>query len=412
MNKVVKNGYKKTCLAVVCSMSLFMTACNDDDDNFVGFNPVKTYAVDSEVRAVVDRHDIFTYNMESVQDKNIRATTLVFTPKGTPPAGGWPIVVWAHGTTGAADKCAPSRLPLEGEEKKLVIELVRRGYAVIAPDYEGLGNNNGPHPYLHLESAANSILSAISEAKKYYGNILANDWSVVGWSQGGHAALAAAEYSDALTNFDYKGAVAIAPASYLAETLEYGMGVANNAAAPGTPQAIQTAKQIAGTLYGYAAIVSSGIKAENPSFQYNQAFLNTKVPLAQIAEIECSPQVAAGFRDDIQSYIDGGGTYGDYQALQPNFILDTDVDAYLDANLPGQNPIPKRVYVFQGGQDTTVPAYITATLLFPQLLSVVEDIVQEDLIIDELADHQSIMSRNIQNIADKVDDLMSDENKK
>ena len=26
-----------------------------------------------------------------------------FAPKGTPPAGGWPIVAWAHGTVGMAD---------------------------------------------------------------------------------------------------------------------------------------------------------------------------------------------------------------------------------------------------------------------------------------------------------------------
>src|SRR3954447_9159942 len=27
------------------------------------------------------------------------------------PKGGWPIVVWAHGTTGLADQCAPTRSP-------------------------------------------------------------------------------------------------------------------------------------------------------------------------------------------------------------------------------------------------------------------------------------------------------------
>lgn len=407
MNSIMKNGFKKTSLAVICSMTLLITACNDGDDEFIGFNPVQIYAVDDEVKAMVDRHDIFSYSMQSVQDKNIRATTLVFTPKGTPPAGGWPIVVWAHGTTGAADKCAPSRLPLTGEEKDLVMELVERGYAVIAPDYEGLGNNNEPHPYLNLESAANSILSAISEAKKYYGNVLADEWSVVGWSQGGHAALAAAEFSSVLTNSDYKGAVAIAPASYLAETLNYGLGVAATVADPGTPEAIQAAKQIAGTLYGYAAIVSSGIKAERPAFQYSQAFLETKVPLAQIAEVECSPRVAEGFRNDIQSYIDNGGTYATYQALQPNFILDDDVSTYLEENLPGQNPIPKPVYVFQGEQDTTVPAYITTTLLFPKLLEVAEEMDNDDLFLDPDANHQTIMTQNISAIVDKVDEFMN-----
>ena len=33
----------------------------------------------------------------------------VFVPPGPAPAGGWPIMAWAHGTTGIADACAPSR---------------------------------------------------------------------------------------------------------------------------------------------------------------------------------------------------------------------------------------------------------------------------------------------------------------
>src|SRR3954451_22892028 len=29
-------------------------------------------------------------------------------PRATPPKGGWPVITWAHGTTGVADICAPS----------------------------------------------------------------------------------------------------------------------------------------------------------------------------------------------------------------------------------------------------------------------------------------------------------------
>src|SRR5690606_3805138 len=44
-----------------------------------------------------------------------RATVAVsgalFLPAGEPPAGGWPLLAWAHGTTGVADICAPSARP-------------------------------------------------------------------------------------------------------------------------------------------------------------------------------------------------------------------------------------------------------------------------------------------------------------
>ncbi len=32
----------------------------------------------------------------------------LFLPAGEPPAGGWPLLAWAHGTLGIADSCAPS----------------------------------------------------------------------------------------------------------------------------------------------------------------------------------------------------------------------------------------------------------------------------------------------------------------
>ena len=30
-------------------------------------------------------------------------------PKGRAPKGGWPVITYAHGTTGSADSCAPTR---------------------------------------------------------------------------------------------------------------------------------------------------------------------------------------------------------------------------------------------------------------------------------------------------------------
>jgi hypothetical protein len=38
----------------------------------------------------------------------IAVSGALFWPKGDPPAGGWPLMAWAHGTVGAAPKCAPS----------------------------------------------------------------------------------------------------------------------------------------------------------------------------------------------------------------------------------------------------------------------------------------------------------------
>jgi dipeptidyl aminopeptidase/acylaminoacyl peptidase len=397
----MQNVYKKLMLGVLCSSVLFLSACGDEsDDNFIGFNPVQSYSIDDQVKAVVERHDIFTYKMDSVQHREIRATARVFTPKGTPPVGGWPIVVWAHGTTGGADQCAPSRLPLDEPEKALVMGLVQRGYAVIAPDYEGLGNDNVPHPYLNLESAANSILSAVNEAQQHYGGLLAKDWGVIGWSQGGHAALAAAEYHGALVNNTYRGAVAIAPASYLNDTLQEGLLFADNLAAGGN---VAQAVPIAAALYTYTAIVSSGIKSEKTSFNYNQAFVDAKVNLASQAESLCAPELAQQFGADIQATLQTGATFSQYQALKDNFLADPDIANYLMDNQPAQTRLDRPVFIYQGTADTTVPYSITE-ILYDDMLGKGTDV---ELIAIPNATHSTVVIEHIAAILDTVDEVMA-----
>ncbi|MBV8702405.1 MAG: alpha/beta hydrolase, partial [Acetobacteraceae bacterium] len=81
----------------------------------------------------------------------------VFLPEGRPPAGGWPIIAWAHGTTGVADVCAPSWRARYFYEAAHLAAWLTAGYAVVATDYQGLGTP-GPHPYLAMRPEAYSVL--------------------------------------------------------------------------------------------------------------------------------------------------------------------------------------------------------------------------------------------------------------
>src|SRR5690606_37264646 len=104
--------------------------------------------------------------------------------KTVAPTGGWKIVAWAHGTTGVADKCAPSRQGLQGTEYLLQM-LLAKGYVVVAPDYEGLGEPSGRenHPYLNLKSEAFSITDAVVAARSYLtsqGKMVSKDWVSIG----------------------------------------------------------------------------------------------------------------------------------------------------------------------------------------------------------------------------------------
>ncbi|HEY0423878.1 MAG TPA: alpha/beta fold hydrolase [Rhodopila sp.] len=113
-----------------------------------------------------------------------------FLPKGTPPAGGWPLLAWAHGTTGLADTCAPSWNPRSERDATYLNSWLQQGYAVVATDYQGLGTP-GPHPYLVVRPEAYSVLDSVRAVLKSLPDI-ANRVVLIGQSQGGGAVFATA----------------------------------------------------------------------------------------------------------------------------------------------------------------------------------------------------------------------------
>ena len=49
------------------------------------------------------------YSSRTPQGKQTAVSGSVSVPEGKAPKRGWPVITWAHGTTGVADVCAPSR---------------------------------------------------------------------------------------------------------------------------------------------------------------------------------------------------------------------------------------------------------------------------------------------------------------
>ena len=388
---------KISLISILCASTLLLSACHDDKDAALPSTAVQPYAIDADISAWVNQHDVLRYRMPSVQQQMIDATALVFTPKGSAPVGGWPVVVWAHGTTGVADQCAPSNQPLPAIEKSLILGLLQQGYAVVAPDYEGLGHLQHAHPYLHVESAANSILSALDAAYAHYAQ-LSKQWSVVGWSQGGHAVLAVSEYADQRP-YQFKGGVAIAPASYLVENFHYGVEAAKHMAAAGD---FAAAIEVSANLHTFVALVANAIQADNPRFDLTQVFLNDKVNLAQTAARECSIQVGQNFAIDVQQSLQRGLGFEQYQALQTKFAEDVDVQAYLAKTLPATQPLAYPVHIYQGTADSAVPYDITAHL--------VENMRAQGSTVHFVAleneDHNSVIPAHLAKILGSVNQLM------
>ena len=91
------------------------------------------------------------YHSRTLAGQDTAVSGTISIPPGQPPAGGWPVLSWAHGTTGVADICAPSRdAPCHPSHiynqlaDATLNQWVKRGYVVLKTDYEGLGTPGTP----------------------------------------------------------------------------------------------------------------------------------------------------------------------------------------------------------------------------------------------------------------------------
>lgn len=99
----------------------------------------------------------------------------------------FPMTVYMHGTV-TDREAVPSRLGVA--ERSISTAFASLGYIAVAPDYIGLGDNEGFHPYVHAASEASSGYDLILAAQQWMQeqDIAFNDQLfLTGYSQGGHA---------------------------------------------------------------------------------------------------------------------------------------------------------------------------------------------------------------------------------
>ncbi len=140
------------------------------------------------------------------------STGLLFVPGGDrdEPV---PLVAMGHGSTGIAQQCAPSLSPRPLATIPGVARALDEGWAVVATDYVGLGTP-GPHPYLVGDSSSSAILDSIMAAGAVV-DVDPHRTVIWGYSQGGHAALHAADDLANVGGPPVAGVVAFAPVTDL-----------------------------------------------------------------------------------------------------------------------------------------------------------------------------------------------------
>ena len=120
------------------------------------------------------------------------ASGVMLVPVGT-CTGAAPLVSYAKGSEVYKPRTLAN--PLDDETFLLAAMYAAQGYAVVATDYLGFAKSTYPyHPFLHADSEATSVLDAVRaarEAAPAVGAKLSGKLMLTGFSQGGHAAMAA-----------------------------------------------------------------------------------------------------------------------------------------------------------------------------------------------------------------------------
>ena len=275
----------------------------------------------------------------------------VWIPKGSPPSGGWPLVSWAHGTTGAADICAPSKATDNRYDSATLDRWLKAGYAIAATDYEGLGTP-GVHPYLLGHSEGRGVIDIAAAAHQLPGgSSISQKWIASGHSQGGHAALYAAAdaatwtLSGADTHLVLKGVAAFAPANTMKTAVLFAKG------------AIHSANPIS----GLGALIVRSITLADPGITLSSLMAPAPYALRGQFETKCSPDLAK---------TDSFGQFAP-SALLTSWTNTTAQralgDLAKDAISPNSLRIKVPTLVLQGLADGTVLPNLTKDFLVPSL---------------------------------------------
>jgi pimeloyl-ACP methyl ester carboxylesterase len=288
--------------------------------------------IDRRLRAATSLSARIQYTSTSgITGGTEQVTGTVFVPIGKPPTNGWPIVAYAHATTGIGPECAPSLSATLTGSSTAVTTLVEAGFVVTMPDYQGLGLNKTYHPYLDATTAGYNVIDAVRATRKLVPQA-SKQWVGIGLSQGGQATWAAnelaANYNSGLA---LVGTVSLSPPADVT-------GFADAAAAG------QLTKEQAPAL----PMILSWLKKVHPELNlddYRRGIVKDKWDTL----LACQGPKAAE-RDKLTDQI----TPDDLRPATPE-ATDT-LRGYLQKMSLPQGPTASPMLVIYGGKDNLVPA--------------------------------------------------------
>ena len=147
------------------------------DTSTMTLNAVKSYKI--------------LYNTTDVHGNPTIASGALYVPQTS--CNTMPLISWQHGTV-----FQKSDVPSNKYNKGTGLLYSGNGYITTMPDYLGMGDNPGIHPYIHSESEATASINLIRAAREFLRDSLQirdnNQLFLAGYSQGGHSTMAVHKY--------------------------------------------------------------------------------------------------------------------------------------------------------------------------------------------------------------------------
>lgn len=269
------------------------------------------------------------YHSRSATGEDVATSGVVLIPgERKPPAGGWPIIAWAHGATGVARPCAPSLARNLGHGPFLSM-YVNLGYAVVATDYTGLGTDFR-NAFLDGLSNATDIIASIPAARAAVPQLGAK-WIVMGEAEGTLATVAVAEKENEIRDPGYLGAIAI---SGIADTKERYEPSAPESSRSGSSSLMLTS-------------LAFGLKTVYPQFQVTDMLTEKGLSLYHRIEETCWEREASRVLPISE-------------VVKPGWDNDRFVRAYFDRNRLGLTPAYGPITVISSDSDPAAPETLTA----------------------------------------------------
>ncbi|WP_330183102.1 lipase family protein [Nocardia sp. NBC_01503] len=327
------------------------------EDRLVGAHGsvIQLRPIDGDPGVEGARNYLVLYRSVDMRGGSVAVSGTLAVPDGQAPPGGWPLISWAHGTTGVDDSCAPSHdtspdFPAHDYTslvRKVQAQWIAAGYAVAQTDYQGLGTP-GPHGYL-IGTAEQRAVTDMARAAREVDPEIGTRWVAVGHSQGGQAAVFTdAQAQQWAPELQLLGAVALAPASH--------QGIGLQATQMATTAGAATA--LAPLTGGGTAFLPLIIRGAQTVTDVDPArFLTPRTAaMVSLADSGCIAQLR-----DSQEW--GGVPPGEVFSPGGDTSVLTRV---LNENDPSTLAFSQPLLVLQGRADTTVPALATDAMVVRQ----------------------------------------------